>query len=352
MNHKRIAVDLAKNVFQIAQTDHSGKVIARKRLCRVSFQQFIATLDEPTHFIAEACGSAHYWGRTLQTAGHTITLLHAGHVAPFRRRNKNDKNDCDAILDASRSIDIKPIPIKSELQQHIQHLHCLREGFKKTHNQRINNLRAIFREQGFDCPEGRDAFMKIAYALADQPVMRPMVECLHEILEDICTLSKRIDAYEKKIAHLTKDNHIVTCLDKVTGIGVLTASAFVTTLVTPDRFNSGRMVSAWVGATPKEHSSGHTRKLGKISRAGDTYLRTLFIHGARSALLAAKRRAANKPETLTRLQQWAIQISDRIGFNKATVALANKLIRICWAVWRHQRQFDGNFIPAASSQGG
>jgi transposase len=347
MNHKRIAIDLAKNVFQLAETDHSGKIISRKRLNRVAFHKALSKLTEPTNFVFEACGTSHYWGRTIMSMGHAVTLLHPAQVTPFRHRNKNDRNDCDAILDAERAIKGKPVPVKTEMQQHIQHLHCLREMWKHNRTQRINTLRGIFREQGFDCPLGRVPFLKEAACIVDEPVMQPIAFLVKQILDEIknCTIS--IDTCEETLARLLRDDAIIQRLDEAIGIGLLTASALTSAVGTPERFKNGRTLSAWLGMTPKEYSSGNTRKLGKISRAGNAYVRTLLIHGARSALLAAKRCEAKTPEKLTRLQQWAVQLSKRIGFNKATVALANKLVRICWSIWVHERRFDGNFVPTA-----
>ena len=169
---------------------------------------------------------------------------------------------------------------------------------------------------------------------------------LHMLLAEIQHLSEFMAMCEAQLNQLLKHDDIVNRIDAISGIGELSASALVAAMGTPERFKNGRMLSAWLGMTPREFSSGDRRSLGSISRAGNTYVRTLMIHCARSALLTATRCAARTPEKLTRLQQWAVQLKARIGFNKATVALANKMVRISWAVWKHARQFDGNYVPA------
>jgi len=343
MYRKRVAVDLAKHVFQLAESPRPGNVSCRKRLSRDAFHRYLRALPEPVELVMEGCGSAHYWGRFAQSLGHSVTLLHARYVKPYRKRNKNDRNDCDAILDAANAVKVNPIPVKTESQQIIQQLHRLREQWKGNRTQRINLLRSILHEFGIDAPTSVDAFLKAAPLLADHELLAPIAPQLHLILADITQFTLAMNECEAQLARLLKNDSIAERLDEVSGVGILTASAFMATVGQPERFRSGRTLSAWLGMTPKENSSGDRRRLGSISRQGNTYVRVLLIHGARSALLAAKRIAARSPDKLTALQRWAVNCAERIGFNKATVALANKLVRICWAVWCHERRFNGNF---------
>lgn len=343
MYRKRIAVDLAKHVFQLAESHRPSEISARKRLSREAFTRYLRALPEPVELIMEACGSAHYWGRFAQALGHSVTLLHARYVKPHRQRNKNDRNDCDAILEASRAMKVNPVPVKTELQQMIQQLHRLREQWKGNRTQRINLLRSILHEFGIDAPVSVDAFLKAAPLLADNELLAPIAPQLHLILADITQFSLAMDECEAQLAQLLQNDSVAERLDEVSGVGILTASAFMATVGQPERFRNGRMLSAWLGMTPRENSSGNKRQLGSITRQGNTYVRMLLIHGARSALLAAKRTATRSPDKLTALQRWAVTCADRIGFNKATVALANKFVRICWAVWCHERRFNGNF---------
>jgi transposase len=345
MNNIHIAVDLAKNVFQIAESNSVGKVTARKRFNRSEFYQYVVQKNEHATFIMEACGTAHYWGRVAQAAGHRVVLLHPHYVKPYRRRNKTDRNDCDAILNASRAVEIKPVPVKTSLQQQVQQLHRMRELWKQNRTQRINLLRAILREHGFDNAASKERFLRQCAEVIDTPELSALAPQLHILLAEIQHLTEFMATCERQLAALLAHDDIVKRIDDISGIGALSASALVAAIGTPERFKNGRMLSAWLGMTPREFSSGERRSLGSISRAGNTYVRTLLIHCARSALLAATRCAARTPEKLTRLQQWAVQLSVRIGFNKATVALANKMVRIAWAVWKHARQFDGNYVP-------
>lgn len=201
----------------------------------------------------------------------------------------------------------------------------------------------MLHEFGIEAPASTDAFLKTASLLVDSELLQPIASQLHLVLADITQFSLAMDECEEQLARLLKNDGIAERLDEVSGIGILTASAFMATVGQPERFRNGRTLSAWLGMTPRENSSGNRRRLGSISREGNTYVRMLLIHGARSALLAAKRTATRSPEKLTELQRWSVSCADRIGFNKATVALANKLVRICWAVWCHERRFNGNF---------
>lgn len=343
MYRKRIAVDLAKDVFQIAESARPGEVTLRRRLSRVAFVRYLQAIPEPALIIMEACGTAHYWARFARTLGHEVSLLHARYVKPYRQRNKTDRNDCDAILEASRAGKMIPVPIKSEQQQMIQQLHRLREQWKKNRNQRINLLRSILREFGIEAPVKVEKFLKAAPILADDPLLQPIAPQLHLVLADITHFELSMKECEKQLARLLKNDNVAERLDEVSGVGILTASAFIVAVNQPERFKNGRMLSAWLGMTPRENSSGSKRQLGSISQQGNKYVRTLLIHGARSALVAAKRTEKSSPGKLTALQQWALQCAARIGFNKATVALANKMVRICWAVWCHERRFNGNF---------
>ena len=347
MNTTTVAVDLAKSVFELAVSDGPGRVAERKRLSREAFGKFFVN-REPCRVVMEACGTAHFWARTFRALGHEVKLLPPQHVRPYVRRNKTDRADAAALLEADRCGDILPVPVKSEDQQALQGLHRLRSGWMATRTARINAVRGLLREFGFDIPQGPAAVMeRVPPWLADDTASIPPVlrKALSEVMAEIGELDTRIETLEKQLRQEAKQRPAVQRLMAVPGIGLLTATALVAAVDTMAAFRNGRHLAAWLGLTPKESSSGNRRKLGRISKRGDPYLRTLLIHGARSALnAAAVKLAAGKD--LTRLQRWAVELAARVGHNKAATALANKLARISYAVVRQGRDFDGDFAPA------
>ncbi len=171
---KRIAIDLAKSVYQVTESVHAGRVDRRKRLDPEAFRRYVQEQSEPVEWVMEACGTAHHWGRLMQAAGHRGVLLHPRYVRAYRHRNKTDRNDCDAILEAARCADMRPVPVKSVQQQQLQQLHKLREGWKKTRVQRINLLRGILREMGVAAPNGTQAFLPQACELIERPEVQTL----------------------------------------------------------------------------------------------------------------------------------------------------------------------------------
>jgi len=331
-----IAVDLAKSVFEIAISHRPGVVAERKRLSRRRFTSFLTSHD-PADVVMEACGTAHFWGRKAQEAGHRVRLLPPGYVRPYVRGNKTDRADTKGILEADRNDGIVPVPVKSVEQQPLTALHRMRSTWVSTRTSRINTLRGVLRELGFLIPLGANRVVPEVWLLlgdADFEVPDIMRPVLAEAAREITSLDQRIKAVEKQLQGIAESSPDIQRLLTIPGIGLLTATALVATLGNVNRFRSARHLSSFLGLTPREKSSGYTRLLGRITKRGDPYLRTLLIHGGRSVLHHAKR--LEKPD---RLRAWALERERMIGHNKAAIALANKLTRIVWAVWKNETEY-------------
>jgi transposase len=345
MSTVTIAVDLAKNVFELAVASRAGSIRERKRLSRPQFEHFWVT-QAPCRVILEACASSHFWARYLIARGFTVTLLPPHYVKPYRRRNKTDRTDCEALLEADRCAGIHPVTIKSEDQQALVALHRVRSQWLESRTARINAMRGMLHEFGVCAPLGAKRFMSDLHPLLDskrsvlpERVYRTVVA----LWEEVCDLENRVDRIEAELDTVAREEPVIQALLKIPGIGLLTATALFATVADIHAFRSGRHLACWLGLTPREFSSGGRRGLGGISKQGDPYVRMLLIHGARSALSAARRRAA-ADLSLTQLQAWVLKRVHAAHSNKAAVAYANKLARIAWAVWYHDRQFDGDHV--------
>ena len=348
MHATTVAVDLAKEVFELAFAASDQRVSERRRVSRAGFARAFANRG-PLRIVMEACSSAHFWARHFSAQGHTVRLLPARDVRPYVRRNKTDRTDAAGLLKADRCAQIDTVPIKSTAQQGVQALHRVREQLKAQRTATTNLLRGILREFGIVIPVGaakvRPAAL-LALADADNELPMPLRHTLGELLEQLGALTQGMDAIEQRLQTVASDDPACERYQQVPGIGLLTATALSASVGTLDRFRSGRHFSAWPGLTPREHSSGNRRRLGRISKRGDGYLRTLLIHGARAALHAAQQRR-RRGQPLTRLQAWAVERHARIGHNKAAVALANKMARRLWAMEHHRTAFDPNHLSAS-----
>jgi transposase len=342
-NDTLVAVDVAKAVFQIAVSERPGRVIRRERPPRDRFLEFFAQLPQAT-VIMEACGSAHYWARRIEEMGHVVVLLPPQYVRPYVLRNKTDRTDTDAMLEAFRNDQIRPVPIKSVTQQVVGTLHRLRSGWLGERTRRVNALRGLLRELGYFIPVGRKHVLPHAWEIiqdADRGLPEALRPSLSALCEEIVALSKRIEEIEQQLKALAQQIPAVSRLMSVPGIGLLTATALYAFVGEIGRFPSGRHLASYIGLTPREYSSGLRRRLGRISKRGDAYLRMLLIHGARAILWHAKR--MKQPD---RLRAWALRLERKIGHNKAAVALANKLARIAFSVWKNDRDFEA--LPEAA----
>jgi len=331
-----VGVDLAKDVLQVCVADGAWCVRESHRLTRAQFERFF--LNRTVSLVVmEACGSAHHWGRWLNRLGIPVLLLHARYVRAYVRRNKTDAADAAALLQAARDNKLKPVRVKSVDQQALQALHRTRSLWKDDRTRRINTLRGFCREFGLVIATGaRHGIEQIARLIAEPhsglpPLLRPSMALL---VEEIRLLEARIAQLERELAQLVRTSEACTTLLTIPGVGLLTATAMLAaTAGDVTHFESARHFASWLGITPKEDSSGACRRLGRISKWGDTYLRMLLVHEARSVLHAAAL-AESQHKPLEGLRAWALNVQRRTNHNKAACALANKLARICFACLR------------------
>jgi transposase len=336
MKNTTIAVDLAKSVFEIGISYRPGHVDQYHRVSRNLLSNFFAG-QAPATVIMEACSSSHHWARQFVRFGHDVKLLPPFYVRPYVQRSKTDRTDVKGMLEAWRNSDIHPVPIKTEAQQQLIALHRVRSTWIATRTARINTSRGILREFGIVVANGASRVpARVTELIEDANTELPMGvrDVLNELVIEIRQLTSRIENVERQLAALADETPVVERLCSIPGVGLLTATALIAFVGNVERFPSSRHFSCYLGLTPREHSSGLRRQLGQISKRGDVYIRMLLTHGARSVLRAAKLKS--KPD---KFSTWALDVHRRRGHNKASIAVANKMARIVWAVWKHGKPF-------------
>ena len=339
----RVGVDLAKRVIQVHAVDANGRVLTSRALARDKFIQWCVRLPAGCVVAMEASSSAHHWARKLIALGLDARIISAQLVSPYRSQGltgKNDANDAAAICEAASRPAMRFIPVKSIDQQSMLCVHRLREGMKQDRTACINRIRGLLAEFGLVFPQGA----------------RELQAVLSDVLEDagneLGTLARltlqraqsqwhELDAHlawcDERIAAHANDNAAVKAAATLLGVGPVTASAVVATVGDFKQFKNGTQFGAWIGLTPRQHSSGGKSSLGGITKRGDTYLRSLLIQGAKSAVMTAHRRQ-------DRISSWVVSLRERSGWQKAVVALANKNARILWAVMTRDEAFDANHL--------
>lgn len=335
--HSVVAVDVAKVVFELAVSDEPGRVKLHRRLSRGEVEVFFAQSRQST-VVMEACGSAHFWGRRLQALGHKVVLLPPHQVRPYVTRNKTDRADAKGILEAYRNAELRPVPVKTVSQQVLGSLHRFRSGWIGARTAHVNTLRGLLRELGIVIPEGIEKVLpqvRLLVADAESGLPDSLRATVAAACSEIESLGERIRDAERQLEALAEQTPVVERLRSVPGIGLMTSTALVAFVGDVQRFPSARHFASYLGLTPREYSTGLRRRLGRISKRGDSYLRLLLVHGARSVLCHAKKATSHD-----RLRTWALALQKRSRHNKAAVALANKLARIAWAVWKRDREYE------------
>lgn len=322
-----IGLDIAKTVFHFVAVNQVGRLINKKQLKRKQVLAYTAKLD-PCTIVMEACSGAHYWARAFAAQGHHAKLIAPQYVKPYVKGNKNDYNDAEAIAEAAQRPTMRFVPIKSVEQQDVQNFHRQRERLKKERTALVNQVRGLLAEYGVIINKGVPAVRKVLPGIledADNGLTSYARELFAELLEELRALDARFKHCEQRLEVISQENDICRRLDEILGVGAITASATYAAAGDGKDFVNGRHFSAWLGLVPGQHSSGGKPVLLGISKRGNAYLRTLFIHGARSVLL----HSAQKDD---RFSLWAQAVLARRGHNRACVAVANKLARIAWVV--------------------
>ena len=326
MNAITIGLDIAKSVFQVHGEDATGKVVFQKRLRRTQVEPFFTKLA-PAVVGIEACGSAHHWGRTLQALGHEVRLIPAAYVQPFVKRNKTDARDAEAICVALGRPDMRFVPIKSIEQQAARGLEGARELLVNQQTQLINSVRGRLGEYGIVAAQGRRGFAALAAQIEaeDPEIPAAALVALRPLVDQAKALAKSIAELEAKIVAAAKADAVMRLLATIPGVGALTAHAIVAAVGSGTQFTSARDFAAWVGLTPRQHSSGGRQRSGGISRKGDKRLRTLFALGASTLMRNARTRS-------DRATTWQRALLARRPMKVAVIAQAAKTARIAWAI--------------------
>jgi transposase len=329
-----IGLDLAKRVFQVHGVDAAGKVVLRRKLQRSEMAGFFADLS-PCLVGIEACATAHHWGRLIGKAGHEVRLIPPAYVKPYVRRSKTDAADAEAICEAVSRPNMRFVPTKSANQQAALLHHRTRDLLVRQRTMLINALRGHLGEFGIIAPAGRHRVPDLLVSLQeadDAEVPALAREALRSLISELQALEKRIEEIEKVIVREHKENAVSRRLATIPGIGPITASAIAATIADPSAFKSGRELAAWIGLVPRQHSSGGKQKLGRASKQGDRYLRRLLTVGA----TAVMRRLSGKADGHS---VWINQLLGRRPFRLVSLAVANKMARIAWAVMVRQEDY-------------
>lgn len=329
-----LGIDLAKNVFALHGVDATGKaVLVRPSVPRGKLLEVVASLP-PCLIGMEACTGAHHWARLFQAQGHTVRLMAPKFVAPYRlsgKKGKNDAADAAAICEAVGRPNMRFVPAKSLQQQSQLMVHRARQGFVQQRTATINRIRGLLSEFGIVLPlKAATVRREAMQQLEDLPGWANTV--IGDLLSEVHRLDERIAQYDRHIEQIARDSAPARQLMQLPGIGATTATALVAMIGSGHEFKCGRQLSAWLGLVPGQYSSGGKQRLGRITKAGDPYLRMLLILGARSVLQSAK----DKSDAVSR---WAVQLAARVGYWKAIVAIAAKNARMCWAMLRRGEDF-------------
>ncbi len=329
-----IGLDLAKNIFHAVCCDEKGKIVKKRMLRRGQLLAYFANIEQCLIGM-ESCSGAHHWSRQFEAMGHQVKLIPPQFVKAYVRGNKNDYNDALAIAEAVVRPEMRFAVTKTVEQQEIQALHRLRQRRIADRTALCNQLRGLLSEYGLVIPMGVNRVRKsIPLLLEDgDNGLSGFFRCLlSKSYEQLQALDDQVNFYDQELKRYNHNNDACRRLQSIPGYGPIVASAFYSVIGNGSDFKRGRDVSASLGLVPKQHSSGGKEVLLGISKRGDSYLRSLLVHGARSVVIQAVRKD-------DRLSRWVNELRAKRGINKATVALANKMARIGWVILAHKTSY-------------
>lgn len=333
-----VGLDIAKQVFQVHAADAEGRGVARVRLRRAQVLDYFRELP-PCLVGMEACATAHHWARELIALGHEVKLMPPAYVKPYVKRNKTDAADAEAIAEAVTRPTMRFVAVKSVEQQSMLKLHRVRELLVRQRTMLATALRAHLAEFGIVAPQGIHRVEKLAAEVRDPAVPPLAQEALSRLVDELASIGRRLDTIEERLVALHRTDPVSRRLASIPGVGPITAMAIASTVPDPSVFRSGREFAAWLGLTPKSHSSGGKDKLGRISKRGDRYIRHLLYVGAGNAIRFSKARAATG-------EAWIRGLQERRPPKVVIIALANKMARIAWALMIRGESFRS---PAAAT---
>ena len=339
-----IGIDLTKHVFQVHAVDAAGGVVVRKALRRSQVLPFFAKIS-PCLVGMEACGTSHHWARELVALGHTVKMMPPAYVKAYVKRGKTDAADAEAICEAVTRPTMRFVPIKSREQQAALSMHRARNLLVKQRTQSVNMMRGLLAEFGINIPEGLERALTMARQVLDgeaPDVPAAATKIIFALSQQALDTHGHVREIDRTFAALQRSDEMARRLATIPGIGPIGATALAASVTDPGQFSSGRQFAAWLGLTPLQHSSGGKERLGRISKMGDTYLRRLLVIGA-TALI---RRARAKPESV---HPHLINLLARKPARVASVAMANKMARIVWAVMTRGDVYQVGHVPALSA---
>ena len=344
-NEKReitvVGIDLGKTWVQVIGQDASGQVCLDRKMKPKALRACLCKL--PSCLVAmEACGRAHHWARTLQGYGHEVRLIAPQFVKPFVKTNKNDRADAEAICEAVQRPSMRHVGIRTVAQQDQQAVHRIRSLAVGQRTAQVNQIRGLLAEYGTEIAQGRHHVRRALPGIledAENALSPGFRECLGELYEVLVSMDARIEQLDRQIERMAHADEQACRLMTIPGVGPMTATALLAAVGDIRAFRNGRELAAWLGLVPRQHSTGGKDRLLGISKRGDRYVRSLLVHGARSVIRWADRRQ-------DRQSQWIRRLTDRRHINVATVALANRMARIAWALLAHQEVYQRDHGPA------